>query len=320
MGLVLLTVVTVSAQSTPYAATQNTSPITLTNAVLNGMAVPNGLPSVAWFEWGTNASLGNLSSLTNVGSGTAVVRVSAGISGLFPRGVYSCRLVVSNSSGVVHAPIQRFTTGRALIAWSGDSFLTNVPSGPSNWVTSISSGMDAGGDGPGHGLAIKPDGTMIGWGANWYGQANVPAGLSNVIAVSAGGTFSVALKADGTLAAWGDNRVGQIDVPFFLRDVVAIATGGYHGVALRADGTVIGWNSSVPAGLSNVVAVAAGLAHSIALKADGTVVGWGANYWGQLDIPPRLSNVITTSAAIQTSLPALAMSSKLLPMELPVKP
>ena len=35
------------------------------------------------------------------------------------------------------------------------------------------------------------------------GQSDVPAGLSNVVAVAAGGQHSLALKADGTVVAWG---------------------------------------------------------------------------------------------------------------------
>ena len=36
------------------------------------------------------------------------------------------------------------------------------------------------------------------------------AGLTNVIAISAGGDDSFALKSDGTLWAWGDNGDGQL--------------------------------------------------------------------------------------------------------------
>jgi hypothetical protein len=39
-------------------------------------------------------------------------------------------------------------------------------------------------------------GTVVAWGWNNYGQCNVPAGLSNVVAVAAGGYHSLALKVD----------------------------------------------------------------------------------------------------------------------------
>src|SRR5262245_33779681 len=38
----------------PLAASQPVTSISATSAVLNGMAVPNGQPALAWFEWGQN--------------------------------------------------------------------------------------------------------------------------------------------------------------------------------------------------------------------------------------------------------------------------
>ena len=65
---------------------------------------------------------------------------------------------------------------------------------------------------------------------------------------------SLALKTDGTVIAWGDNRQGQIIIPEGLSNVVAIAAGGFHNVALLQNGTVVTWGSyglaqsPVPAG------------------------------------------------------------------------
>ena len=76
-----------------------------------------------------------------------------------------------------------------------------------------------------HALAVRADGTVLGWGFDFYGQStgcatrNTPANnglvriggrvLSNVIAVAAGDNFSLALKKDGTVVGWGDSREGQ---------------------------------------------------------------------------------------------------------------
>ncbi len=38
-----------------------------------------------------------------------------------------------------------------------------------------------------HSLALKSDGTMVAWGGNGYGQSTVPASLTGVIAIAAGG-------------------------------------------------------------------------------------------------------------------------------------
>lgn len=146
------------------------------------------------------------------------------------------------------------------------------------------------------------------WGSTGYGQANVPAGLSDVLAVSAGGSHSLALKRDGTVVAWGYNGNGQTTVPAGLADVVAISAGANNSMALKSDGTVVAWGQNqfgqcdVPAGLSGVVALAAGTYHTLALKNDGTVVGWGANFSGSLSIPLGLSGIIAISAGDNFSL------------------
>src|SRR5688572_1196056 len=52
-----------------------------------------------------------------------------------------------------------------------------------------------------------------------------------------------------------------------------------------------------PAGLDDVIAIAAGTEHSLALRNNGTVVAWGRETQGQTVVPPGLSNVVAISAA-----------------------
>ena len=106
-----------------------------------------------------------------------------------------------------------------------------------------------------HTLALRSNGTVVAWGYNTlYGETNVPAGLTNVTAISAGYQFNLAVS-NGFVVAWGDNSSGQCNVP---------------------------------AGLSNVVDVAAGTFHGVALLKNGTVVAWGDNFWGQTNVPAGL--------------------------------
>jgi PKD repeat protein len=144
------------------------------------------------------------------------------------------------------------------------------------------------------------DTTVIGWGDSYYGQASPPAGLSNVVAVSAGGYHSLALKSDGTVVNWGRNDYGQASPPAGLTGVVAVAAGGWQSLALRSDGTVVGWGYNLaatpPTGVSNVVAIAAGGYFSLALKSDGTVIGWGQDPYGEASPPPGLSGVVAVAA------------------------
>jgi hypothetical protein len=133
-------------------------------------------------------------------------------------------------------------------------------------------------------------GLVSAWGDNNFGQTNIPAGLSNVVAIAGGAERSLALKRDGTVVMWGLGGTS----PGGLNNVGAIAAGIDHNLALKTDGTVVEWGSvfSVPAGVSNVTAIAAGDFHSLALKRDGTVVAWGRNVEGQANVPAGLSNVV----------------------------
>ncbi len=47
--------------------------------------------------------------------------------------------------------------------------------------------------------------------------------LTNAVAVAGGYGFSLALKSDGTVVGWGDNASGNINIPAGLSNVVAIA-------------------------------------------------------------------------------------------------
>jgi len=152
-------------------------------------------------------------------------------------------------------------------------------------------------------LTVMP---LAAWGYNYYGQTNVPAGLSNVVAAGVGETHCLALRADGTVATWGS---GQISVPAGLSNVVSVAGGGYHNLALQSNGTVVAWGSYyngsswvpmiVPTDLSNVVAVAAGTYDSLALQADGTVTAWGSCFSSAglvpITVPVDLSNVVAVA-------------------------
>jgi hypothetical protein len=165
---------------------------------------------------------------------------------------------------------------------------------------------------PGAGHAqTGASGTVVAWGSNSVGQTDVPAGLSDVTAISAGGFHNLALKNDGTVVAWGCGQAynyGQCTVPAGLSAVAAVAAGQWHSLALKNDGTIVAWGLSdygqttVPAGLNNVTAIAGGLYHNLALKSDGTIVGWGYDNFGQASVPAGLSGVTAVDAGCFHSL------------------
>jgi alpha-tubulin suppressor-like RCC1 family protein len=224
-------------------------------------------------------------------------------------GVYS--VVASNASGVSTSAVFR-VLATPVAVW-GVGPVTNLPVELSKAI-SIAAGAQ-------HALALLEDGSVKAWGTNNVeyvfppgvyvtnndGQLDVPAGLSNVVAIAAGHHHNLALTANGRVTAWGRNSSGQSSVPASATNIVAIAAGLAHSLALRADGRVIAWGANtngqvtVPASATNVIAIAAGANHSLALRADGTPVAWGLNTWGQANVPASATNLVAISAGTSHS-------------------
>lgn len=191
-----------------------------------------------------------------------------------------------------------------------------------------------------HSLALDVNGHVWAWGYNGYGQlgnnsttdSNLPVQvlsqdgktpLSNIIAIAAGGAFSVAVDNTGAVWAWGYNGFGQlgdetlvnkslpVKVTGITAPVVAITAGLDHVLALDGNGAVWAWgynglgqlgnnttiNSSAPVKLLGFIAsltstvdgvspiLAAGH-HTLARQSDGTLWAWGDNAYSQLGFAP----------------------------------
>ncbi|HUG10874.1 MAG TPA: immunoglobulin domain-containing protein, partial [Opitutaceae bacterium] len=199
-------------------------------------------------------------------------------------------VTITNSEGGASTGVFYLTVAidePSIVSWGNPPAATPTIGGP---IAAISCDTFA--------VALKGDGTVVAWGDNGYGQATVPAGLVDAVAVSAGSEFAIALKSDGTVLGWGRNDAGQATPPPGLGDVVAVSAGLNHALALKANGSVVAWgdpyegNTVVPAGLRGVVAVEAGNTISFALKSDGTIVTWGFNGYLEPYPPVGLSNVV----------------------------
>ena len=138
-----------------------------------------------------------------------------------------------------------------------------------------------------HTAAIKTDGTLWLWGANYYGSigdntltkrsspVQTVAFGTNWMQVSAGYKRTAAIKTDGTLWIWGRGDLGQL-----------------------GDNTIISKSSPVQtvAFGTNWKQVACGYRHTAAVKTDGTLWCWGDNANGKLG-----DNTITLrSSPVQT--------------------
>jgi hypothetical protein len=287
----------------PFAHTQATTLITSTNAQLGGMVLPNGESTFAWFEWGV---LGNYSSITPpmaIGTGSCVVRATNLVMGLTNGGVYQCRLVASNASGVATGGTHLFTTGNKLAIWGAAGTYPDIPSGVGHDVVGVATGERA--------LALLSGGSIFEW-RSLNGVVmitNVYASFSNIVAVAASDNCFAALDGSGTAYRW---MLGcQPTNPTAISsNTIAIAVGcgsGCAGIggAVSESGIVSQWNyagnllAPIPTDLSNVVAVSCGALHFLALRADGTVAAWGKPAQASVtNVPPGLSNVIGIAAGL----------------------
>jgi len=225
----------------------------------------------------------------------------------------------NNSSTPSQVPIQVFSST------TSNNPLTNI--------IGIAAGLS-------HSLALSNDSTVWAWGHNNDGQLGnnsttnsfVPVQvvssalslkpLTNIVAIAAGGFYSLGLSYDGTVWAWGYNNAGQLGnnstltslTPVQvvasassdpLTNIVAISAGPNHPLALDTNGMIWAWGNNQLSKLgngshtksltavcvldprssnpiTNMIAIAAGDYHSLAVAEDGTIWSWGNNNVGQL--------------------------------------
>jgi alpha-tubulin suppressor-like RCC1 family protein len=237
-----------------------------------------GLPS--WLRLNSSSGLLSGTPPINAGDTTFTVNVTDGYRSATRS--YTLHVLPSHCSG-----------GACTISVWGDNAVGELGNGtttgsPTPLEVANLSGVTAIAAGTQHSLALRTDGTVWEWGANFFNEPEDPtlfsktpvqvSGLSDVTAIAGGGLHSLALRADGTVWAWGFNDFGQL-----------------------GNGTTT--SSSTPVqvnGLAGVTAIAAGDLHSLALRTDGTVWAWGYNYAGQL------GNGTTTHSSVPVQVSGLS--------------
>lgn len=135
-------------------------------------------------------------------------------------------------------------------------------------------------------------GQVIGWG----NATNVPASVSNVIAISSGyyqQGWHLALRTNGTVVSW--KNTGVLPLGSEITNITEIAAGYYQGgIGLKKNGTAIGWglvNEKATAlnTLSNLVNVEIDDLGIACLRTDGSVAR--IRFSGVTN-PPSLTNIV----------------------------
>ena len=164
-----------------------------------------------------------------------------------------------------------WTWGRNNYGQLGDGTITNQ----SLPVTTAGAGTTwcQVGSGIYHTMAVKTDGTLWSWGANFDGELGTgtttdqsspgtTAGAGTTwCQTSAGSSHTTAVKTDGTLWTWGRNSSGQL--------------GTGTTTSRSSPGTTAGAGTTW-------CQVGSGYSHTAAVKTDGTLWTWGRNSSGQL--------------------------------------
>ncbi len=136
-----------------------------------------------------------------------------------------------------------------------------------------------------HSLAVTSTGGVLAWGYNGDGElgdgsktnSNVPVKVklpsgTKVIAVAAGGYYSLALTSTGAVLAWGYNADGEL------------GDGATADSKVPVKVKLPGKAAAIAAGgpLEGVGSTAAGPGHSLAVSSSGAVFAWGYNTDGEL--------------------------------------
>lgn len=214
-------VVAVAAGGDVSGVVRGDGTVRLWGSAASGVTTPPaGLVDVARLAIGTNHAL----ALKKDGT---VVAWGANASGqaTIPAGLANVVGVAAGNGGSVAV------RGDGTVAAWGVANIRNVPVSVANVAAVAAMGSTENGGGT-HVLALRRDGTVVGWGNNGSGQTSIPAGLAGVVAVAVGGFHSVALKSDGSVVAWGSTVSSPTSVPPSLPRSFAIAASSRSGFAL----------------------------------------------------------------------------------------
>ena len=94
----------------PGVTTGGATNLTLSSATISGTVNPKGLPTFAWFRFGTTTNYGSTTETFDVDSSSSNVTVEANLAWLTMATAYQYQLVASNNAGVTYGSNLTFTT------------------------------------------------------------------------------------------------------------------------------------------------------------------------------------------------------------------
>lgn len=260
----------------------------------HSVALTSGGSVLAWGK-NYNGNLGNGS--TTDSSAPVTVRLPAGAK------------VTAIAAGSEHT--LAVTSAGAVLAWGYGAAgpLGNGGTGSSSSPVSVSlpagTKVTAVAAGALHSLAVTSTGGVLAWGDNADGElgngtkANSPVPVkvklpegAKVVAVAAGGYYSLALTSTGAVYAWGYNTDGELGNGKTRSSKLPVRVkvpGRTKIVAIAAGGPLEGVGQTHP-----------GPGHSLAVTSTGAVLAWGYNGDGELGNGSTRNSV----TPIQVRLPA----------------
>lgn len=157
----------------------------------------------------------------------------------------------------------------SIVGWgvedaTSPGILSDIPAG--NDFVDVSAGA-------GHAIALRRDGSLVGWGRNKEKQINVPAG-NDFIDIATGITWSAALRNDGTITVWGTPAQGR-PFPPDRNDYVRFEPGYASAYAIVAGGERFGFGTTfgglLPELDTSVAEIASTIIGEAALYPDGSM-------------------------------------------------
>ena len=238
----------------------------------------NGVPASWGYGWGNGISIGTQNQVTNL------VQVTPGtvINGAWGLGLKNDGTLVQWGLG----------TGSSIISdlnsWTN---IVQLSSGAESIVGLTSDGK------------IKINGLI----STPNNSTNNITNVVQVFMEPTIGNYAIVLRSDGTVVTFGDYYNGETNYPAGLSNVVQVSAWGYNLVALKSDGTVVSWGNSaapIPSGLTNVIQVVAGYQSltSLVAMSNQTVSSFPPIGPQTSGIPFTITNVPTASSGLPVTL------------------